>query len=441
MTAEVAILNKEAVALASDSAVTISQGNGEDDSKQKIFSSANKLFALSKYQPIGIMVYGDAEFMSVPMEVMIKVYREKLGRNKFKTLNEYGTDFIGFLDNGNMMFPDYVQDRFAEETFYAFFSYIKDEIKRRVSSAMTQQGRISRRASISIVKDVIKKQSNIWRTAQNIPSIPARYNHEVLDKYLQVMDRAIQEVFDNTPLSTLDITRLKNCAASLFSKYPEDIQRERNCGVVISGFGTQETFPSLVSFDMEGIVNNRLKYKPYKSTQITFELIGSVIPFAQGEMVNTFMEGIAPDCKEIEISSLNQTFQEYANIITNVLDRYNDREKEPLKDRILSIGNEVLVYLTEKLEEYRKEHHTDPITTVVAMLPKNELAAMAESFVHLTSLKRRYTMEAETVGGAIDVAVISKGDGFIWIKRKHYFQAELNPGFIEKYYERRSNDQ
>jgi hypothetical protein len=89
MTAEVAILNKEAVALASDSAVTISQGNGEDDSKQKIFSSANKLFALSKYQPIGIMVYGDAEFMSVPMEVMIKVYREKLGRNKFKTLNEY----------------------------------------------------------------------------------------------------------------------------------------------------------------------------------------------------------------------------------------------------------------------------------------------------------------------------------------------------------------
>jgi hypothetical protein len=68
------------------------------------------------------------------------------------------------------------------------------------------------------------------------------------------------------------------------------------------------------------------------------------------------------------------------------------------------------------------------------MLPKDELAAMAESLVNLTSFKRKVTMESETVGGPIDVAVISKGDGFIWIKRKHYFKAELNPQFFANYY-------
>jgi hypothetical protein len=31
------------------------------------------------------------------------------------------------------------------------------------------------------------------------------------------------------------------------------------------------------------------------------------------------------------------------------------------------------------------------------------------------------------VGGAVDVAVISRGDGFVWLKRKHYFSQELNP--------------
>lgn len=434
MTAQVAILNKEAVVLASDSAVTISQGNGEDESKQKIFTSANKLFSLSKYQPVGIMVYDSAEFMDVPMEIIIKAYREKLGRKSFETLNEYGNNFIEFLDNGNSMFPDSIQDRFTEETFYSYFSYIKSLITGKVESVIVQQGRITRRAIKRIVTDVIKEQYQMWRTTRNIPSIPASFNNEVLNKYLQTMNTAIQEVFENLPLSTLDTTRLRKSVASTFSKYPEGILRERNCGVVIAGFGTEETFPSLVSFDMEGIVNNSLKYRPYYSSQISFELIGSVIPFAQGEMVETFMEGVAPDCKEIETSSLTQTFQEYADIITDILDRYSDSEKEALRDRILSIGNEVLETLTEKLEEYRKEHHTDPITTVVSVLPKDELAAMAESFVHLTSLKRRYTLEAETVGGAIDVAVISKGDGFIWIKRKHYFQAELNPGFIEKYY-------
>ena len=55
MTAEVAILNKIAVALAADSAITLGG--------QKIYNSGNKLFALSKYQPVGIMVFGNAEFM------------------------------------------------------------------------------------------------------------------------------------------------------------------------------------------------------------------------------------------------------------------------------------------------------------------------------------------------------------------------------------------
>jgi len=70
------------------------------------------------------------------------------------------------------------------------------------------------------------------------------------------------------------------------------------------------------------------------------------------------------------------------------------------------------------------------------MLPKDELASMAEALVSLTSLKRRMTMgEQETVGGPIDVAVISKGDGLVWVKRKHYFHKDLNPQFFAKYYQ------
>jgi len=73
MTAEIAILNKEAIALAADSAVTMKAG----EAGEKVFTSANKLFALSKYQPVGIMVYGSAEFMDVPWETIIKIYRKE----------------------------------------------------------------------------------------------------------------------------------------------------------------------------------------------------------------------------------------------------------------------------------------------------------------------------------------------------------------------------
>jgi hypothetical protein len=57
---------------------------------------------------------------------------------------------------------------------------------------------------------------------------------------------------------------------------------------------------------------------------------------------------------------------------------------------------------------------------------------MAESLMSISSFKRRVTKDKEKVGGPIDVAVITKGDGFIWIKRKHYFSKELNPYFFNR---------
>ena len=87
----------------------------------------------------------------------------------------------------------------------------------------------------------------------------------------------------------------------------------------------------------------------------------------------------------------------------------------------------------ETANKYRHERFVEPILSVIVSLPKEELANLAEALVNLTSIKRRFSEELETVGGPIDVALITKGDGFVWIKRKHYFSAELNPHFINSY--------
>lgn len=57
---------------------------------------------------------------------------------------------------------------------------------------------------------------------------------------------------------------------------------------------------------------------------------------------------------------------------------------------------------------------------------------MAESLIHSTSLKRKVSNDLESVGGDIDVAIISKSDGFIWKKKKGYFKYDLNPQISEK---------
>jgi hypothetical protein len=52
-------------------------------------------------------------------------------------------------------------------------------------------------------------------------------------------------------------------------------------------------------------------------------------------------------------------------------------------------------------------------------LPRHDLAIMAELLVSLTALRARISArERETVAGPIDVALLSKGEGFVWVKRR-----------------------
>ena len=92
------------------------------------------------------------------------------------------------------------------------------------------------------------------------------------------------------------------------------------------------------------------------------------------------------------------------------------------QDKNWSIGE-----LLEAFEPLREEPFANRRE---AML---RVAEMAESLIYLTYLKRRITFAEESVGGPVDVAIISKGDGFIWKKRKHYFKPELNPHFFSTY--------
>ena len=158
-----------------------------------------------------------------------------------------------------------------------------------------------------------------------------------------------------------------------------------------------------------------------------------IAPFAQKEQVDTFMTGLDPGLGQrmrnfwIELESkivdaATSTTGLSASVQAELVDRLRDQCAQVLNEYATGLGSII------------QQDYVWPIIRVVAMLPKDELAAMAESLVNLTSFKRKISEQAETVGGPIDVAVISKGDGFIWIKRKHYFSPQLNPHFLANYH-------
>jgi len=133
-------------------------------------------------------------------------------------------------------------------------------------------------------------------------------------------------------------------------------------------------------------------------------------------------------------SSLSGILNLYPDKIVNNLGIKTKAQKKKLVSALRKFGKETEKKFSDRLMQFRFANHISPLVDVVEVLPKDELAAMAESLVNLTSLKRKMSLGTETVGGPIDVAVISKGEGLIWIKRKHYFNKDLNPQFFERYH-------
>ena len=93
---------------------------------------------------------------------------------------------------------------------------------------------------------------------------------------------------------------------------------------------------------------------------------------------------------------------------------------------------ELLVNLFKDNINTLKKDFYSPILKTVDSLPKEELGNLASTLIEITSLKRKIDSNLESVGGNIDVALISKGDGFIWKKRSPYFNPKLNPQYFDE---------
>jgi hypothetical protein len=60
-------------------------------------------------------------------------------------------------------------------------------------------------------------------------------------------------------------------------------------------------------------------------------------------------------------------------------------------------------------------------------MPVQDAIALADFLVETTKAYVRFLPGADTVGGDTDICVVTKHEGFKWVRRKHYFDRRLNP--------------
>jgi len=204
-------------------------------------------------------------------------------------------------------------------------------------------------------------------------------------------------------------------------------------GLIFTGFGEDEIYPSLIPVNVSMVVNDKLRYYIDEGRTATISDLngGAVCPFAQTDVIDTILSGIDPALDDIYLSNFNALFSKYNDLILSAIGEGSPE----LAAQIRALDTQRIVAEYGQMNQrIKRENYIQPLMNAVSTLAKEDLAEMAESLIYLTYLKRRITFAEESVGGPVDVAVISKGDGFIWIKRKHYFKPELNQYFFDNYF-------
>jgi hypothetical protein len=423
MTAEVVVLNRMAVALAADSAVTIGDS--------KIYNTVNKLFTLSKHHPVGIMIFGNAQYMGIPWETVIKLYREGLGRKKFGTLQAYTRNFLRFLAREFRVSGDVERQRIVQ-IWWAYFRELSDRIRSvlldRAKKSTLDQADVNR-----LVLAVIQGHVAALRARETLPQYRNIRPRSIWKRFRHEFDGVTASAFAGRHLTAVSVKNLQQYAGLILVKSEFSLSTS---GLVFAGFGDDDLFPSICPVVCSGKLLGRLKVRedPRQTVTANADADAFIGAFAQKEMVYRFMEGIDPEYSDYLRAGIGTLMGSLSDrLIAKSHGSAAQRARRAAQAR--RVVNKMVDDFEKRASNARHDYFVRPILNIVGALPKDELAELAWSLVNITSLKRKISMDAETVGGPIDVAVISKGDGFIWIRRKHYFKPELNPSFLQKYLE------
>ena len=201
-------------------------------------------------------------------------------------------------------------------------------------------------------------------------------------------------------------------------------------GLVFTGFGEKEIYPRCLPIKIGEVFDNKIRYviDGDNIAVIGDNLSAAIMPFAQRDVIDTILSGIDDNLEDTIYESFESFLVKFLSLIKKEIN--NDK----FKNKIDKIDiKEMIKVFAKNFQTVKKEKHIHPLMSSISSLSKEDLAELAESLIYLTYLKRRMSFSEESVGGPIDVAIITKGDGFIWIKRKHYFSKELNQDFIYKY--------
>ena len=405
MSVGVCIINRNGIALAADSAGT-SPGN------KMFYNSMNKVFSLSKRYVYGAITYGKSSVYNVSIEQLLKEFRAFLDSQE--CLNDFFDILNKFNEFINIKNSYY---RFDVDEFDSCNSLIKDLVViwgNKIKAVINKENAIE---EINLILDQLEHSLISSIKIDNFD-----VSQYIKSTYSQTFEIHLSVVVPELKRYEEQKTRFWNTICNYFNL---SLKRETDnaMGLFFAGYGETDAFPKYVHLELYTVIGGQVKYSIVEKFDESNNS-AKIQPLAQNDVILTF-------CKGISNNFLYYIPQKALEIIHSKVDslpqEFTDEQKLFLKTHFTECRQD----LSNAINAQVQTNNVDPIINSVRLIPLSEMASLAENLVNITSLRRTYAIDGnqQTVGGPTDVAVLSKGDGFVWIKRKHYFSKELNPHY------------
>jgi hypothetical protein len=395
MSAGVCIMNKNAVALAADSAVSL--GN-----RIAIHNSADKLFPLSKIASVGLIVYSCAALMGVPVEIIIHEYSEHLGDKTFPNFKQYIDDFKSFImDNYQYLRIDKQEEIYVFNFFRTCENFVRIKYDQIIKLDQKLKEMEAYNAALKETMNDVNRRNTV-----NID-----FGEYARKKYNDFLISAIK---NDRFYSYLSDKQREIVCDMTFKLLSSNYESREMVGIAMAGYGEKDIYPSLCRFHIDGILDGKIRYTLKEDIDISELRPAHIKPLCQTDVMDTFLLGVNPKLEEMFIEQTSSQIEKYVNSMENNL--FANGMKDIVSAKISEKANDII----HKVCKREIKNNIDSFYKSIEWLPIRELSLLAESLINITSIKRMVLADQNnaTVGGPVDVSVITKSEGFKWLKKK-----------------------
>lgn len=427
MTTQVVLMNSLGIAIASDSAVTAGG---------RVLNNSEKLFELELPHKLAILTSHRATFMEVPWEVVFSAWSQSLDRPlpsvesyvdslcKFlKTIIPSQGDLSKFEMNYLLSFyygagnvKQQIQDIFYKHFVPYYESILDPETLNRFMSNDEWDLNFQSQMSKLLEKDLLHKV--LSEIHELIPARRERFSIPItgltesqariwIEKFWSLdEDDLFNQDFGTWP----NVPNLKELISEIWSVYLVHADYDGDTDLNFVGYGVDDLFPSPAWVSFHGVVDGFLLKRTQGSAESSPAARSAF--FGQTDAIRSITRG---EDNSLISTAVTTTRQQLSNIYDQLSEMPFD-ELESTREFIKrSIDSPTI---EEEMRRVGSEERGTPFRRVIEMAPMMDLAELASQLVGIQAVAAAMQQDNPTVGGFIDVAIITHRRGFEWVRHK-----------------------